>query len=136
MSDIDDAGKLVFKGPSPDDEALVEFARDLGFVFKGATDQIIRIQQHGSDEILTFDLYRRMEFNSDRKRASILVRDPTDCKIKLYVKGADNVIEDRLAHNQSALVRDHMLEFTLHASRQGLRTLFFAMKVMKHNELV
>lgn len=76
-----------------------------------------------------------MEFNSDRKRASILVRDPTDLKIKLYVKGADNVIDDRLARNQSALVRDHMLEFALQASRQGLRTLFFAMKVLEHKEL-
>lgn len=112
VSEIDEAGKLVFKGPSPDDEALVEFARDLGFVFNGATDQNVRIQQHGSDEILTFDLYKRIEFNSDRKRSSILVRDPTDSKIKLYVKGADNVIDERLARNQSALVRHHMLEFS------------------------
>lgn len=38
VSEIDDAGQLVFKGPSPDDEALVEFAKNLGFVFNGATD--------------------------------------------------------------------------------------------------
>jgi magnesium-transporting ATPase (P-type) len=47
----------------------------------------------------TFDLFRRIEFNSDRKRASIIVKDPTDGLIKLYIKGADNIIDERLAQN-------------------------------------
>lgn len=99
MSEKNDAGKILFKGPSPDEEALVDFARDLGFVFNNNTDQNIKIQQYGSEEVYTFDLFRRIEFNSDRKRASILVRDPTDGLIKLYIKGADNVIDERLARN-------------------------------------
>jgi magnesium-transporting ATPase (P-type) len=37
-----------------------------------------------------------MEFNSDRKRMSILVRDPMDGLIKLFTKGADSIIKDRL----------------------------------------
>jgi magnesium-transporting ATPase (P-type) len=37
-----------------------------------------------------------MEFNSDRKRMSILIRDPEDKKIKLYTKGADSIIKSRL----------------------------------------
>lgn len=37
-----------------------------------------------------------MEFNSDRKRMSVLVRDPDDGLVKLYVKGADSTIVDRL----------------------------------------
>ena len=41
-------------------------------------------------------MLRRMEFSSDRKRMSILVRDPEDDKIKLYIKGADSIIMDRL----------------------------------------
>jgi magnesium-transporting ATPase (P-type) len=41
-----------------------------------------------------------MEFNSDRKRMSILVRDPTDHKIKLFIKGADSIIKSRLDMNQ------------------------------------
>jgi len=39
--------------------------------------------------IKTFELFRRLEFNSDRKRMSILVRDPDDGLVKLYCKGAD-----------------------------------------------
>ena len=37
-----------------------------------------------------------MEFSSDRKRQSILVRDPRDERYKLYVKGADSEIKKRL----------------------------------------
>lgn len=37
-----------------------------------------------------------MEFNSDRKRMSVLIKDPNDKKIKLLVKGADSIIKARI----------------------------------------
>jgi len=37
-----------------------------------------------------------MEFNSDRKRMSILLKDPNDGRIKLYTKGADSIVKSRL----------------------------------------
>jgi len=37
-----------------------------------------------------------MDFTSDRKRMSILIRDPIDGKFKLLVKGADSIIMGRL----------------------------------------
>jgi len=37
-----------------------------------------------------------MEFNSDRKRMSILLRDPNDGKIKLFMKGADSIMLGRI----------------------------------------
>lgn len=39
-----------------------------------------------------FTVERKMEFNSTRKRMSILVRDPRDNRYKLYIKGADQEI--------------------------------------------
>lgn len=42
-----------------------------------------------------------MEFNSDRKRMSALVRDPEDNLIKLYMKGADSIVMSRLDREQS-----------------------------------
>jgi magnesium-transporting ATPase (P-type) len=50
----------------------------------------------GTGKTLDYHVYRRMEFSSDRKRMSILLKDPSDGKIKLYVKGADNVILARI----------------------------------------
>ena len=46
-----------------------------------------------------FEVFCKMQFNSDRKRMAILLRDPIDHKIKLYIKGADSVIKSRLDLN-------------------------------------
>jgi phospholipid-transporting ATPase len=37
-----------------------------------------------------------LEFTSERKRMSVIVRDPDDSSIRLYIKGADDVIYPRL----------------------------------------
>ena len=41
-----------------------------------------------------------MEFNSDRKRMSIIVKDPVDGHIKMFTQGADSFIKARLDNNQ------------------------------------
>jgi len=76
-----------------------------------------------------------MEFNSDRKRMSILLRDPSDNKIKLLVKGADSIIKDRLDMDQYPVqMRDKIDWFLDTASKQGLRTLLMGLKVVSEAE--
>lgn len=41
---------------------------------------------------LEFELIKKIEFNSDRKRMSVIVKDLQDGLYKMYTKGADNVI--------------------------------------------
>jgi magnesium-transporting ATPase (P-type) len=41
------------------------------------------------------ELLRSFEFNSDRKRMSVIIRD--NGIIKVYVKGADSIIKSRLS---------------------------------------
>lgn len=43
-----------------------------------------------------YEVKRKMEFNSDRKRMSVIIRDPEDQMIKLLIKGADSIILERL----------------------------------------
>ena len=43
-----------------------------------------------------YQILGRMDFTSERRRMSILVRDPKDQLCKLYVKGADDTIRERL----------------------------------------
>ena len=43
-----------------------------------------------------YEKFKAIEFTSDRKRMSVLIRDPNDGKIKLLVKGADSIIKSRL----------------------------------------
>lgn len=51
----------------------------------------------------SFKVLRKMEFNSDRKRMSVVIKDPSDGKIKLLIKGADSVIKERLDKTQYPL---------------------------------
>lgn len=73
-----------------------------------------------------------MEFNSDRKRMSILLRDGQDGHFKLYCKGADNIIKGRLLEGSDTRDTD---DFLLRASQQGYRTLLVAMKVLEKSEV-
>jgi phospholipid-translocating ATPase len=72
-----------------------------------------------------------MEFNSDRKRMSIIVRDPADGHVKMFTKGADSIIKSRLDPRQ---IQDKMMadvdNFLNKASVKGLRTLLMAMRVI------
>ena len=53
----------------------------------------------------TYQLLATLEFNSTRKRMSVIVREPWSGNIKLYCKGADNVILQRLGKNARATAR-------------------------------
>ena len=54
----------------------------------------MRHPENPDDQI--YQILSRMDFTSERRRMSILVRDPKDEHLKLYVKGADDVIRERL----------------------------------------
>lgn len=77
-----------------------------------------------------------MEFTSSRKRMSILVQDPRDNRYKLYVKGADQEIEKRLKKGgQDSSIMKKVQKFTEDSSEIGLRTLYFAMKILDQKEV-
>jgi len=54
-----------------------------------------------NEDLNKYEVYRKMDFNSDRKRMSVLLRDPLDKQIKLYIKGADSIIYARLDRTQN-----------------------------------
>ena len=77
-----------------------------------------------------------MDFNSDRKRMSIVLRDPEDGHYKLYCKGADSIIKERLEPKQLETPMMHNIdEFLTKASVKGFRTLLMAMKVLDEEEV-
>ncbi|NXW74711.1 AT8B3 ATPase, partial [Hirundo rustica] len=91
---VEDRGdQLVYQAASPDEEALVMAARSLGYVFLSRTQDTITIRELGRTR--TYEVLAMLDFNSDRKRMSVLVRDPQGT-IRLYTKGADTVILQRL----------------------------------------
>ncbi|XP_049594131.1 phospholipid-transporting ATPase IC [Syngnathus scovelli] len=89
-------GELVYQAASPDEGALVTAARNFGFVFLSRTQDTITIREMEQEK--TFEMLALLDFNSDRKRMSIILKFP-DGRIRLYCKGADTVIYERLSPN-------------------------------------
>ena len=65
---------------------------------------------------------------------SILLTDPIDGKIKLYTKGADSIIKDRLSKNIDLKTMDAIDDFLARSSVKGLRTLLLSMRIIDKNE--
>jgi phospholipid-transporting ATPase len=67
---------------------------------------------------------------------SILLRDPEDGHYKLYVKGADSIIKERLDPKQiDHDMMEQVEDFLTSASVKGFRTLLMAMKVLDESEV-
>ncbi|NXP66664.1 AT8B1 ATPase, partial [Chloropsis cyanopogon] len=92
MADTSD-GQLNYQAASPDEGALVTAARNFGYVFLSRTQNTITISEMGVER--TYDVLAILDFNSDRKRMSVIVRE-SGGTIRLYCKGADTVIFERL----------------------------------------
>jgi phospholipid-translocating ATPase len=105
----------VYKGASPDEVTLVEFSSQLVFVLTASTQDKATVLVEQDDINYDYTVYRRLEFSSDRKRMSVLVRG-ADKQAMLLIKGADNVITDRLAPHQNHSVVSSTMRFIHNAS--------------------
>uniref|UniRef100_UPI00398E520A phospholipid-transporting ATPase ID isoform X1 n=1 Tax=Pristiophorus japonicus TaxID=55135 RepID=UPI00398E520A len=117
-------GVLVYQAQSPDEGALVTAARNFGFVFHSRTPETITLVEMGKSKI--YELLSILDFDNVRKRMSVIVRCP-DEKLRLYCKGADTIVFDRLNSSSQALrdiTNTHLDEF----AGNGLRTLVLAYK--------
>ncbi|XP_059190532.1 probable phospholipid-transporting ATPase IM [Centropristis striata] len=117
-------GNLMYQAQSPDEGALVTAARNFGFVFRARTPETITLCEMG--RAVTYQLLAILDFNNVRKRMSVIVRNPQG-QIKLYSKGADSIIFDRLHPSSQDLMyttSEHLSEF----AGEGLRTLALAYK--------
>lgn len=113
--------EITYLASSPDEAALVKGAKNLGFVFTTRTPETVEIEAIGKREV--YEVLNVLDFTSERKRMSVVVRDRTG-KIKLYTKGADSVIYERLSEEQpyADVTLQHLEAF----ATLGLRTLCLA----------
>ncbi|CAG8666231.1 54_t:CDS:2 [Cetraspora pellucida] len=122
---------IEYKAQSPDEAALVGCARDVGFVFIERHQDTLTIELLG--ERKEFTLLNVLEFNSTRKRMSVILRSPEGSVI-LLCKGADSVIYERLEEgNQDQLKEDTTVDLQNFAN-EGLRTLCVAYRVIPDEE--
>jgi phospholipid-translocating P-type ATPase (flippase) len=146
-------GTGVLQSESPDEEALVKAAKDLGYAFVERTKGKVTLRREdpsfGSDhgKEFTYEILATIPFDSTRKRMSVVVRGP-DRIIWLYTKGADNVLFDMAAaflsgnndktekvepgkKTSSQTLLEHHLEVF---ATDGLRTLVFGKRRMRESE--
>lgn len=123
--------KIVYKAQSPDEAALVTTAKDMGFAFIKRIQDDIYVDVLGT--MKKFKLLNVLEFNSTRKRMSVIVKDEESDKIILFCKGADTVIYERLANCNSKIAQitlDQLEEF----AEEGLRTLCLSFKIISNED--
>jgi len=122
---------LVYSASQPEELALVKALQKFGL-------QLMSKDLKGRMEFEVgflgqsrkFRLLHLMDFTSDRKRMSVVIRDEQTQLIKLYTKGADSMIKER------STLRHHKTEEILDSfAREGLRTLLFAERDVSETEL-
>lgn len=114
-----ESGEVVYHAASPDENALVAGARRFGYEFDVRTPAYVEINALGVRH--RFEVLNVLEFTSDRKRMSLIVRNEAG-EIKLFCKGADTVIYERLAEKNTEIA-DVTLRHLEDFATEGLRTL-------------
>ncbi|CAG8832328.1 13923_t:CDS:2, partial [Racocetra persica] len=107
--------------------ALIKGAATLDYEFTTHRPKSVNLQVNGSN--YEYKIFCIFEFNSTRKRMSAVVPNG---KIKLYCKGADNVILERLSENNPFV--DQTLQHLENYATEGLRTLCIAMREISDEE--
>ncbi|KAL4777606.1 hypothetical protein BDW60DRAFT_173497 [Aspergillus nidulans var. acristatus] len=124
-----DPDKIKYQAASPDEGALVEGAARMGYKFSNRKPRSVIITVAGQE--YEYELLAVCEFNSTRKRMSTIFRCP-DGRIRIYIKGADTVILERL-HQDNPIVEGTLQHLEEYAS-DGLRTLCLAMREIPEDE--
>ncbi|KAJ6323717.1 hypothetical protein OIU76_011083 [Salix suchowensis] len=110
--------KITYQAASPDEAALVTAAKNFGFFFYRRTPTMIHVREShvekmGKIQDVAYEILNVLEFNSTRKRQSVVCRYPNG-RLVLYCKGADTVIYERLAGGNDDLkkvTRAHLEQF-------------------------
>jgi len=126
-------GVTRYNAASPDEKALVEGAENYEFKFVARTPESVTISTC-TGELQTYQVLNVIEFTSTRKRMSIVVKTPSG-EIKLFIKGADSVILERLGESKEQrqhydITLQHLEEF----AKDGLRTLCLAVATISQEQ--
>jgi magnesium-transporting ATPase (P-type) len=131
-----DKNKGVYNAASPDEQALVEGAKDQGFEFVGRETDNVIVVKDPQGYSLRYKVLNVLEFNSTRKRMSIIVQNQQTGYIELYSKGADSIMEKLLlkGDREQDLALEQTNGFIDLYSKEGLRTLMLTKKDISQRE--
>ena len=134
--------EIKYQGTNPDEITLVGAARELGYCFLGKVGNLISVKRiiFSSDgkvektEIKTYKILLKIPFSSERQRSTIIVEDLNNKKIKLYIKGSDTKIFEKINYYSQENILEITKEHVDNFARRGLRTLCYSFKVISEME--
>ena len=96
----------------------------------GRKEGIVNIKIPSGEE-LNFKFLNVLEFNSTRKRMSVVMRDMQTQEIILLTKGADSIMFDLLSmQGKHSTAKEKIKEYVDRYATEGLRTLVLTKKVL------
>ena len=100
-------GKIEYQAASPDEQALVRAAQELGYILCDRQNAMVSIEtvplgNEGETNLEVYQILDVIEFSSDRKRMSVIVRMP-DHRICVFCKGADSALIQLLRQSDLAI---------------------------------
>ncbi|XP_011166374.2 probable phospholipid-transporting ATPase IF isoform X2 [Solenopsis invicta] len=116
-----------YQAASADEKALVEASARCGVVLLKNTNKEMHIKINRS--IYIFQKLDILEFNSERKRMSVIVKDSSG-DVWLYCKGADSAVMPLITKGTIERTAEHVTDFSM----RGLRTLVVGYKKMNEHE--
>ncbi|XP_030549352.1 phospholipid-transporting ATPase 2 [Rhodamnia argentea] len=122
-------GAISYKAQSQDEDALVHAAAKLHMVLVNRNANILEIKFDGT--VIHYEVLETLEFTSDRKRMSLVVKDCENGKIFLLTKGADEAIIPYAIPGQQTRT---FVEAVEQYSQLGLRTLCLAWRELMADE--
>jgi len=129
FSSINEAGVVHYRSQSPDEEALVNFAKEMGFVLLNRDHESIKIKEFGEEK--NYQILQVLEFTSSRRRMSIIIKSNENEEILILSKGGDDAIFSMLEHKSKI---DSYKNSVKILADEGLRTMCMAYKTISQAE--
>jgi phospholipid-transporting ATPase len=120
---------INYIGQSPDEITLLDSAMKIGVKYAKCLGGVISLEvtQNSNTFSNLFEKICIFDFDSNRKRNSVVVKDLSCNKYFIFVKGADDIIT-KLANASSSQYLEKVSKDLLHFSEKGFRTLLLAFK--------
>jgi phospholipid-translocating ATPase len=131
---IDNNAKEKYQASSPDEYSFIKFCIKLGIIYEGEdkdpdSSAMIRKILY-KDQTLKYKVLQVLEFDSTRKRMSVIVEDVQTNEVILFCKGAEVNVFPCCSKGDIQSCKDVIDEF----ARKGWRTLALAYKPLSKIE--